>query len=110
MNNTNWIQYYKQEVMPRKFQQGGPVPAEAMAPPPEAGGAGGGAGDPTAQLEQLLMQYSQTHDPQLAVQIADLLLTLMGGGGAAAPGPEAGAAPAGPPMARRGMNVPVFRK
>jgi len=100
--STNWINTYGASA-PRRFQAGGPMgpgPAE-MAPP-----AGGGGG---ADLEGMLMEYSQSRDPQLAVAIADSLLEMMAsqGGGAPAGGPP----PEGPPMARRGMRMsraPIF--
>lgn len=90
-----------------KFEMGGAAPAGAPGAAPEAGG-----GDPTAQLSQMVAQFAQTQDPQLAVQIANALVQMMGGGQAA---PEQ-AAPAGDPamggapMAQNGMKLRVFKK
>ena len=101
MARTDWLGYYG----PRKYQAGGPMPAPEEAAAPAGPEAGGGGGD----IEQMLMEYAQTRDPQLAVAIADMLVEMLaqqGGGG--------GEAPAGPPMARRGAKLtprgPVFRK
>ena len=59
-----------------KLQEGGAMPADQ-------GGAPAEGGNP---VEQALMQYAQTRDPQLAVQICDMLLEMMGGAqGAPAP-------------------------
>ncbi len=102
MSKTNWITAYSDNKTPQMFQAGGPMGPEAGAPP--AGGQG-------PDLEGMLMEYSQTRDPQLAVAICDMLVEMMAaqGGGAPAGGPEAGAG--APPMARAGMkmsNAPIF--
>ena len=78
----------------------GEAPAGAPAPPQ----AGGGAPD----LEGMLAEYAETHDPQLAVVIADSLLEMVaaqqqGGGGGMPPEPG---------MARNGMKTsraPIFK-
>ena len=105
--SKNWLGHYG----PRKYQAGGEMPAPEGAPAgPEAPGPGAAPGG--ADLEGMLMEYSQTRDPQLAVAIADALVEMLAaqGGGGAPAGPEAGA----PPMARRGAKLtnrgPVFRK
>jgi len=107
----NWIEdYTNKSGNVRKYQEGGTGPA-AGAPQ---------GGDPAAQLEQMLAQYAQTKDPQLAVAIADMLVQAMAqaqqqqqGGGAGAPqGPPAEGGGA-PPMAKRGMRVPggpIFKR
>ena len=86
-----------------KHQEGGPVaggaPAEAA---PAAGGQEGGP----AQLEQMVMEYAQSHDPQLAVAIADALVAMMGGG--AAQGAPAPAMANGGRMAS--TAAPMFKK
>ena len=102
--STNWIGAYKGSTV-RKFQEGGP-----MAPPPGAEMAPEAGGAP--DLEGMLMEYSQSRDPQLAIAIADSLVEMLAAqqGGAPA-GPEA--MPAGPPMAKGGMRTsraPIFRK
>ena len=84
------------------------------APGPEAGGPpqDGGGGDPGAQLQAAATQYAQTKDPQLAVQIADMVVQVMGLGGGGEPGaPMGGGDPAmsGPPqMNRMGGKMPSF--
>lgn len=65
------------------FQEGGGIPQEQMQAPQ-------GGGDPTAQLQQMVQQYAQTKDPQLAVAIADTLVQAMGLGGGQ-PAPQGGA-------------------
>jgi len=102
--STNWINAYGGRS-PRKYQAGGPMegppPGAEMAPPP---GGGGGA-----DLEGMLMEYSQSRDPQLAVAIADALVEMMAGQG----GAPAGGPPPEAPMARRGMRMshaPIFRR
>lgn len=81
------------------FQEGG------GAPMPEQGSAPQGGGDPTAQLEQMVQQYAQTQDPQLAVAIADTLVQAMGLG--TAPAPEQGMAPqGGQPAYAKGGTLP----
>ena len=110
MNKTDWIAEYGDKRETRKFQGGG-----GMAPPPGAeGGAPPEGGAQGPDLEGMLMEYSQTRDPQLAVAICDMLVEMMAaqqGGGA--PPPEGGAAapPAAPPMARKGVKMsraPIF--
>ena len=84
-----------------KFQEGGAMPAGA----PAEGGAPAeqGAGDPMAQLQQMVAQYAQTRDPQLAVAIADALVAAMGSGA-----PTGAPAPA---MSNGGsMSAPMFKK
>lgn len=80
-------------------------PAMAQGGAPQ--GAPQGGGDPAADIQGALAQYAQSRDPQLAVQICDMLVEAMGAGaGAGAPaGPEAG----GAPMGANGMSVPAYR-
>jgi hypothetical protein len=67
------------------FQEGGGMPQDPSMQQPRGGG------DPTAQLQQMVQQYAQTQDPQLAVAIADTLVQAMGlGGGQGAPAPQSG--------------------
>jgi len=99
--SKNWLGQYG----PRKYQAGGEMPAPEAAPaPPEGGAPAGGAPD----LEAMLMEYSQSRDPQLAVAIADALVEMLAAQGGGAP---AGGAP---PMARHGAKLtnrgPVFKK
>lgn len=76
------------------FQEGGTMDQQQDMQQPQGGG------DPTAQLQQMVQQYAQTKDPQLAVAIADTLVQAMGlGGGEGAPAqpgqaPQKAAAPA----------------
>lgn len=102
MIKKDWINAYGDNKQPGKLQAGGPMPG------PEAGAPAQGP-----DLEGMLMEYSQSRDPQLAVAICDMLVEMMaaqqGGApeGGAPAGPEAGA----PPMARAGMKTskaPIF--
>ena len=86
-----------------------------MGADPNTGGQmGGGAAD---ALPQMVEQYAQSRDPQLATQIAETLVEIIGAGAAAggADPAMAGGAPAGDPMAAggapmgaRGMALPVY--
>lgn len=103
---TDYLRKYAPGVP--KFQMGGEMaPAEpAMGAAPAEQGMGGGEPD----LQAMLMEFAQSQDPQLAVQICNLLLEMMQGqGGAEGGAPAAGEAT---PMAARGMAIktPVFRK
>lgn len=86
-----------------KFQEGGPVPAEAAAQgaPAEQGG-----GDPMAELVQGAMQAVQSGDCNVAMQVCQMLVELAGGNGAPAPqAEEAPAAAEGEPVYRRGGKL-----
>lgn len=105
----------------KKFQMGGPMPAEGMPAegmPMEAGaeagamaGAEAGAmageaagGDPVMQLVEMAMQALEAQDPQLAMAVCDGLIQLAQGG-PSAPGGEPGAAPEEPVMMRKGGKM-----
>ena len=75
--------------MIKKFQEGG-----EMAPPPEAAPEGG---DPTAQILEAAMAALQNQDCNLAMQVLQALVQMLGGG-----------APEGPTSTEG--QAPVFRK
>ena len=80
----------------KKFQMGGemaPEAAPAAAPAPAGGGA---------DLEGMVMQYAETKDPALAVQIADALVSMLGA--------QAGAAPSMEKGGRMSYKAPMFKK
>lgn len=87
----------------RKFQQGGPMPAEEQMPaeepmPAEEGAPTEGGQDPMMMLAQGAMQALQSQDCQVAMQVCEALLQLVQqaqGGGA----PEE---PQGEPVFRKG--------
>lgn len=85
-----------------KFQAGGPMPAGAPAQAPQGGE------DPTAMLMQAAQQAIQGQDCQMAMQVCQMLIEALGGGGGpqeAAP-QEAAPAPAeGEPVYRRGGRL-----
>ena len=85
-----------------KFQAGGPIPAGAPAQAPQGGE------DPTAMLLQAAQQAIQGQDCQIAMQVCQMLIEALGGGGSpqeAAP-QEAAPAPAeGEPVYRRGGRL-----
>lgn len=71
----------------RKFQQGGPMPANEPVTPeegaPEATPTDGGGQDPLMMLAEASAQALQTQDCQIAMQVCQGLLALiqqMGGG------------------------------
>lgn len=84
------------------FQAGGPMPAGAPAPAPQGGE------DPTAMLLQGAQQAVQGQDCEMAMQVCQMLIEALGGGGSpqeAAP-QEAAPAPAeGEPVYRRGGRL-----
>lgn len=113
----------------RKFEMGG----APMGGPPAGGGApvaGGMPPSPDAatpppapggpeQIDAMLMQYGQSRDPQLAVQICDTMLQMQppaqdpaaqGGAPMGQPGLPSGPEAATIPMARNGGTIPVFKK
>lgn len=111
MNKTNWIAEYGDKKGTQKLQGGGGM---TTAQGGEAG-AGAGAGAQGPDLEGMLMEYSQTRDPQLAVAICDMLVEMMAAqqGGGAPPEGGAAAPPAeAPPMAKKGTKMsskaPIF--
>lgn len=79
----------------KKFQEGGAAP-EAAAP--QQGGE-----DPTAMLMQGAKQAVQNQDCQIAIQVCQMVLEMLGG--APAGGPEAGGAPQSEPVYRRGGRL-----
>lgn len=85
-----------------KFQAGGPMPAGAPAPAPQGGE------DPTAMLLQGAQQAVQGQDCEMAMQVCQMLIEALGGGGSpqeAVP-QEAAPAPAeGEPVYRRGGRL-----
>lgn len=85
--------------MIRKFQEGGemappPAAAPAEAAPEEAAPEGG---DPTAQILEAATAALQNQDCNLAMQVLQALVQMLGGGA-----PEGPAAPEG--------QAPVFKK
>lgn len=93
----------------RRFQEGGPMPAEdpAMAEgaPMEEAPAGPeqGGGDPLMQLAQMAMQALQGQDCQAAMAVCEGFIQLVqqaqGGGAPQGPAPE------GEPVYRRGGKL-----
>lgn len=85
-----------------KFQAGGPMLAGAPAQAPQGGE------DPTAMLLQGAQQAVQGQDCEMAMQVCQMLIEALGGGGSpqeAAP-QEAAPAPAeGEPVYRRGGRL-----
>jgi len=79
-----------------KFQMGGEMPAEGAAPAAPQGGQ--------PNVEEMLMQYAQSRDPQLAVAICDMLVEMMAAqqGGQPAPAMRNGG--------RMNYAAPMFRK
>ena len=84
----------------KKFQEGGPMPQDPAA----QGGAPQGGEDPTAMLMQGAQQAVQNQDCQIAIQVCQMILEMLGGGGA----PAEGGAPEGAPAAENPQE-PIYR-
>lgn len=85
-----------------KFQAGGPMPAGAPAQAPQGGE------DPTAMLLQGAQQAVQGQDCEMAMQVCQMLIEALGGGGSpqeAAPQEAAPAPVEGEPVYRRGGRL-----
>lgn len=63
-----------------KFQDGGPMPAEAQPADPNAGG-----GDPQAQLLAVAQQALETQNCEAAMAVCEGLLQMASGGAAGPP-------------------------
>ena len=92
----------------RRFQQGGPMPAEDPAMAEEAvmaeqGDAPDQGGDPIMQLAQMSMQALQSQDCNMAMQVCEMFVQLVQQSQGGAPGPEV--APEGEPVYRRGGKL-----
>lgn len=87
----------------KKFQEGGAMPQDPNA----AAGAPQGGEDPTAMLLQGAEQAVQNQDCQIAIQVCQMVLEMLGGGGAPAQGagPEAAAPEQGEPVYRAGGRL-----
>ena len=81
----------------KKFQEGGAAPAPEAAAPQQGGE------DPTAMLMQGAQQAVQNQDCQIAIQVCQMVLEMLGGGGA----PEQGGAPENAPVSE---GQPVYRR
>lgn len=83
----------------KKFQQGGPMPADpAMAgAPAEAAPAPeqGGQDQMMAQLEQMAMEIIQSVGPEGAAMLAEMIMAML----------QQGGAPQGQPVFRRGGKL-----
>ena len=89
----------------KKFQAGGPMPAEAPVDPAMAGGAPAPAqgGDPIVQIAEMAGAALQSQDCALAMQVCEAFMMLveqMAGGGA-----EPVGAPAGQPVFAKGGKL-----
>ena len=86
------------QYLPKKLQEGGTVDPNAAAPaeaPVEEAPQGGG--DPMQELLMACQQVLETQDCNLAMQVIQAVMQMLGGGA-----PEGPAAPEG--------QAPVFRK
>lgn len=93
------IKNYDEKQFLPKFQEGGEMPAPEAAPAaaPAAPKAPQGGEDPMQQLAMACQQVLETQDCNLAMQVCQALLQMIGGGA-----PEAPAAPEN--------QAPVFKK
>ena len=87
----------------KKFQQGGPMPADpAMAGAPVEAApapAQGGQDQMMAQIEQMAMEIVQQLGPDAAAMLAQAIMEMLQGGGAEA------AAPQGEPVYKKGGKL-----
>lgn len=87
----------------KKFQEGGAAP--------QAAAQQGGGEDPTAMLMQGAQQAVQNQDCQIAIQVCQMVLEMLGGGAPAEGGAPEEAAPAeGQPVYRRGGKLVRYIK
>lgn len=95
----NYLEKYGKQ--PRKFQEGGPVPAPQGGAPE---GGGGPSGEDVLALAQATVSGDQAAAAQLGTLVAPMILEQAGGAGGGAPqaAPEAVPAPA--------EGEPVFKK
>lgn len=71
----------------KKFQQGGPMPAEAPMDSAAGAPAQGGQDQMMAQLEQMAMEIIQSVGPEGAAMLAEMIMAMLQqGGGAPAEG------------------------
>lgn len=101
----------------RSYTEGGAAmaPPAQQGPPAQAAGEQGEGGNPEAQLQGMLQEYSSNRSPELAMQICDMLVQAMGAGsaesqsaGQQAPPADAGAG--APPAGANGMRMPMHKK
>ena len=83
----------------KKFQEGGATPAPEAAAPQQGGE------DPTAMLMQGAQQAVQNQDCQIAIQVCQMVLEMLGSAPAEEGGAEAGGAPQSEPVYRRGGRL-----
>jgi hypothetical protein len=106
----NYLKEYKNTSV-KKFQMGGSMPAEgAPAPAPVEEAVPGQEGG--ADLQSMILQVVETQDPQLALEVVNLIAEQAGLTGApAAPegAPAAPAAPEGIPQGKFGMKIPKLK-
>lgn len=76
----------------KKFQEGGAAPAPKAAAPQQGGE------DPTAMLMQGAQQAVQNQDCQIAIQVCQMVLEMLGGA-------PAGGTPPSEPVYRRGGRL-----
>lgn len=91
MNIQNEDKKFNQMIS--KFQEGGVAPEQApveSAPAPTEGGEGG---DPTAQILEAAMAALQNQDCNLAMQVLQAIVQMLGGGAPAEPQAPEGAQP-----------------
>ena len=76
-----------------KFQEGGPAPSPETAPEAAPAEAVPEGGDPTAQILEAAMAALQNQDCNLAMQVRQALVQMLGGGAPAEPAAPEGQAP-----------------
>ena len=90
----------------KKFQQGGPMPADpAMGGAPVEAApapAQGGQDQMMAQIEQMAMEIVQQLGPDAAAMLAEMIMAMLQQGGA--PGPEA------QPVFRKGGKIAGYTR
>jgi hypothetical protein len=83
----------------KKFQQGGPMPADPAMDPAMAGGAPaeGGQNEMMAQIEQMAMEIIQSIGPEGAAMLAETIMAMLQQGGGAPQGEQ--------PVFRKGGRI-----
>lgn len=109
----DYLKEYKNTSI-KKFQMGGAMPAPEAAPAPAPAEEAVPGQEGGADLQTMILQVVETQDPQLALEVVNLIAEQAGLTGAPAAPAEEGMAPAAPapegiPQGKFGMKIPKLK-